>query len=579
MDGQLRHRGVMTAAGALAGGICYLLFEAVKRGALSGYPALALSTLALVFFAALLIMVGPTGLRRAALSAGGLALVVAGLAVLANLRFADDDGLFHSEMLVLAVLVLAFLPQPFLIAAAGPGWRDYPTLFSEAWSIVIRYAAAGLFVGLVWLLLMLCDQFLSMVGIGVIGWLVSSGPAMLLISGAALGLAIAVIDEMADSMSPSLVLRLLRVLLPVVLAVLVLFLALLPVRGLDGLFGRLSAAATLLVMAGVSATLVTSALDRSEAEQTRNALVLRAAQAMALLVPAPAALAAWAVWVRVAQHGWTPDRVFAACAVVLGLGYGLLYLLAVLRGAGWTARVRQANVTMALVLIAMAAALLTPLLDPQAISVRSQLARLDDGSLAPEDFPAAEFARWGRAGEEALTALRLRAAEPGQEMLAHVLQGAQQEWQEPDPVALRAELVRLLPVQPPTAAPLRDRLLAALDPSTLAMWRDACRTPIDDAGTPGCALIAADFRPDLPGDEAMLFLWRPWDALEVTVHGWRGDERDERNAEPRDGDARPYGDAAKALLRAAQTEAAPHLVPVTVQALHLGGIDLVPRLP
>ncbi len=578
MDRQLRHRGAMAAAGALAGGTFHLLAEAVERHALGERPALALSVLALVFFLGLLGMAGPLGLRRAALAAGGLSVAVAGLAALASLRFAAAGDLFHSGVPVLAALVLAFVPQPFLIAAAGAGWRDYPTLFSEAWNIVIRHAAAWLFVGLVWLVLLLCDKLLGMVGIGFIGWLMSSGLFALVFSGGMLGLAIAVMDEMADVMSPSLVLRLLRLLLPAVLVVLALFLLLLPVQGLDRLFGGLSAAATLLVMAGVSATLVTSALDRSEAEQTQSALVLRAAQVMALLVPAPAALGAWAVWERVAQYGWTPDRVFAACVAVLGLGYGLLYALAVLRGAGWAARVRQANVTMALALVAMAAALLTPLLDPQAISVRSQLARLNDGSLPPERFPAGEFADWGRAGAEALAALRLRAAEPGQEALARALGDAPEDGQEADPAALRADLARLMPVRPPSAAPLRERLLAGVDPLVLETWRDACRTPMDDTGAPGCALVVADFRPDLPGDEAMLFLWRQWSALEVTVHGWRGAEREERIVEPREG-VLPLGDAAKALLRAAQAGDAPQLVPVSVQALRLGGFDLVPALP
>ena len=39
---------------------------------------------------------------------------------------------------------VAALPVPFPIAAARTSWRDYPALFLEAWSIVLRGAAAAL---------------------------------------------------------------------------------------------------------------------------------------------------------------------------------------------------------------------------------------------------------------------------------------------------------------------------------------------------------------------------------------------------------------------------------------------------
>lgn len=57
----------------------------------------------------------------------------------------------------------------------------------------------------------------------------------------------------------------------------------------------------------------------------------------------PAWLGVWAVWLRVAQYGWTPERLLALCGAILCLGYGALYLLAAFRRTGWQDRVRQAN--------------------------------------------------------------------------------------------------------------------------------------------------------------------------------------------------------------------------------------------
>ena len=70
-------------------------------------------------------------------------------------------------------------------------------------------------------------------------------------------LALAVVTELSDYVSPFLILRLLRLMLPPVLLVLAVFLLALPLRGLSGLFGGLSAAATLLAMVAAGATATT----------------------------------------------------------------------------------------------------------------------------------------------------------------------------------------------------------------------------------------------------------------------------------------------------------------------------------
>ena len=41
--------------------------------------------------------------------------------------------------------------------------------------------------------------------------------------------------------------------------------------------------------------------------------------------------ALYAIWLRVADHGWTPGRLFILLVAVVGLAYGLIYAVAVLR--------------------------------------------------------------------------------------------------------------------------------------------------------------------------------------------------------------------------------------------------------
>lgn len=532
MTGETRSRAVLALAGGLAGVSLYLLVELMDQRLLDDRVALALTVFVASFFNGLLAMTGPLPLRRAAPGALAVAVLVTVAMAWASLRFVSVGQMVQSSTPVLAGAVLALVPLPFLIAADGPGWRDYPTLFTQAWTIVVRFAGAWLFVGVVWGVVFLSDTLLSIVGLTLIRDLVELGVMPWAISGVTFGLALAVVTEMSDLVSPYLVLRLLRLLLPVVLAVMALFIVALPVRGLSGLFGTLSAATILLTMVAVAATLVTTAIDQTDAEASANPVLRRSAQGLALLMAVPAALGAWAVWLRVADYGWTPDRVLAATVAAIAMGYGATYAAAVLRGAGWMERIRQGNTRMALVLLTAAATLLT-LLNPEAISARSQLARIQDGRTAPQAMDPEVFYRWGRPGAEARATIEALAKQPGQEALAQRL--AELQTDRPSE-ALLADLRVALPVQPASATDLRDRILAEGAPDQLRGWLAACRTPLPD-GSPGCVLAVADLWPLQPGDEAILVTRDPSGLVTVTGFALRDGRLDRLPVALRGGDA------------------------------------------
>ena len=270
------------------------------------------AALAVVFFATTLALIGPLSLPRALASALGLAVAVALLLTWASLRFAHLSDFLSGTERMAAALLIATLPLPYLIAGAGRGWLDYPTLFAQSWSIVVRIAAAWIFVAVIWILIYLSDALLTLAGVSVIADLVARPTVSWGLTGAALGLALAVVNELTDYVSPYLALRLLRLLVPVVLAVSVLFLIALPIHGLSTFFGGVSSAQTLLVMAVGAALLVSTALGESDAEAVRAPAMVRATQGLALILPLLAALGADGVWLRVAQYGWTPPRIASA---------------------------------------------------------------------------------------------------------------------------------------------------------------------------------------------------------------------------------------------------------------------------
>lgn len=500
----MQQRVMMALIGALAAASLYFLGEILDRQVLGQRASVALVVFTATFFTALLTTAGPLRIPRAALGAAVLAIALAGLVSLAGLRYPLIEGLANQPAHGAMGMVLALLPLPFLIAAAGEGWRHYPTLFTQAWSIFVRTSLAWIFVALVWGIILLSTTLFGLVGLTLIDDLLEIAIVPWLITGLTLGLALAVVTELSDYVSPFLILRLLRLMLPPVLVVLAVFLLALPLRGLSGLFGGLSAALTLLAMVAAGATLVTSAVDQGDAEATQPVLMRRAAQALALILPLPAGLAAWSVALRVAQYGWTPERLFAAVVVAVGLGYGVTYALAVLRGAAWMDHIRRANVWMALAMIALATLWLTPVLDAERISASSQYARFAENS-DPAVLDIWAIKQWGKAGDAVIAELEQAAA--SNPALAAKLAEATDSTPAPTPdsAALRASLTAQMPVQPASATATRDAILDLADQMDLAFWADRCADPLP-AGGPGCVMVVADFFPQVAGEEAILLL-------------------------------------------------------------------------
>jgi hypothetical protein len=514
MTGQIAARVQLALAGAIGGAVFWAVLEAADREWIGQYPSLALFGFVLVGFAALLAMAGPLGLRRAAPRATGLGLGVAGLIGLTALRYGTADELFHGPIPALALLTVAALPVPFLIAAARGNWRDYAALFLEAWGIVLRGAAAGAFTGLVWLVIYLSDEVLGIVGIDVIGQLLQYNLAILMLSGAIFGLGMAVIHDLADLLSPYVALRMFRLFLPVVLAVMAVFLLALPFRGLDGLVSGLSPAGLLLTMVAGGIGLVSIAVDQTDAEATQSPLLVRCTQGMALVLPVVAGLAFYAIWLRVAEYGWSPERLFIVVVAGIGMAYGLVYATSVLMGGPWMERIRQGNIRIALGIIAVAALWLTPVLNAERISARDQLARFDGGATKVEALDLYALRSWGKPGAEVIALLEARAKEPGQDALAAALAG-QAGGPVVDRAALVARVVAAMPVQPETATGTRDTLLDAVDDYLLQDWAQVCDRALE-TGKPACLMVVADLLPDRPGEEAMLFLQRGPDYTEIS---------------------------------------------------------------
>lgn len=526
-----RHRPLLTVAGAAAGLAFWLLVEVLSDW-LADRRLLAAASFAAGLFGALLLMTGPVRLMRTLPLATGMGALAALLAYWSAGRFDEVDDFLRTGHPFAALAVLILLPVPFLSAALLPGrpWRDYRVLFDLAWSAVIRAVAALGFLGVVWLFLWLSDSVLDLVGLAFLEAFVEADAAPFVLSGAVVGLGLAVAGEYGAVLSPALPLGLLRLILLPAVGVMGLFVLVLPFRGLSNAFGTLSAATVLMVMVLAGATLVSAVADRGD-EESSSARVLRTgAWIMAVLMAAFAVLALYGIAERVAQYGWSPARVLAAAVGVVVAGYGFGYLGALAAGRRWMGAVRAVNVAVALLAIAVAGASLTPLLNPQRLAAEAQVARYAAGRAAPERIDLWSMAtEWGRAGRGAVARLRELAGQEGvlaERFAALDAASSRFEFENGLPEASRAQLVTrfldLVPVRPEGAA-VPASVFADSAAGTVERWIEACerRTP---AGNPGCAIFMGRFSGEAGTPSYVLFTLGEGavDALVLQATGGRG---------------------------------------------------------
>ena len=345
----------------------------------------------------------------------GAAAVVGALAAWAGWNATGGPGVQAGSVLApfgASIAIGLFVALPWLqCRLAHSHWRaPYACLFGHAWQNTLTLALAALFTGICWLVLWLWGALFALVHITFFRELFREDAFVHLATGAMAGLGVLIgrTQHRAVMVARQVLFAIFTGLLPLLAFIAVLFVASLPFTGLAPLWEMRSAAATLVTVVALLVAFTNSVLQDGEGTPPYPAWLRRLVDVGLALLPVYALLALYALWLRIDQHGWTADRVWAVLLAMVVAGYAGGYAWAVLRGRdGWLARVRPVNRVMSLVVVALAVLANTPLLDPHRIAVASQLQRLADGRTAPDDFDL-HWLRYdsGRRGWKATLALR-----------------------------------------------------------------------------------------------------------------------------------------------------------------------------
>ncbi|HEX8613974.1 MAG TPA: DUF4153 domain-containing protein [Telluria sp.] len=287
-------------------------------------------------------------------------------------------------------VVILFIAHSLVLAAAQDQRRlaSYATHFDIAWKLFIQLVFSAFFTGTLHLAMWLGASLFELVKISFLSELMKSPlfVSPLLCCAFACALHLTDVRPAIVHGIRNLLLVLMSWLLPVATLLIGGFVLCLPFTGLDALWATRHATVLLLTADALLVVLINAAWQNGGiGESVARVVRLAARIACALLLPLTA-IAIYALGLRVADHGWTSDRIFAAAALLVASVYALGYLWATIDRDGWLRRVAPVNLGAAYAAIAVLLALLSPLADPDRIAVNSQIARLERGAVSAEKF-------------------------------------------------------------------------------------------------------------------------------------------------------------------------------------------------
>lgn len=315
--------------------------------------------------------------------------------------------IFGFQLLLMCLLMLPWLQRRFDRPTEAAFYADF---YSRNWHNALTLVIVFVSNGLVWLVLFLWAELFRLVGIELFqtlffdsGWFIA----------VAIGLVCACAIVLARTRRgliqalQNLLTLIATALLPLVAVLALIFIVVLPFVGLTAISARVSAAGLLLTLAILLLLLVAVVWHPQRGALPWNAPVRAPIRAALIVLPLYPLLAAWALWLRIAQYGWTPQRLYGVLITIVVLVWAIGFCISVLYPRR-DPRAVQGAVTPGVGLLSLLLLILinTPILDPWRISVASHMARYQSGAIKADRVSLYMLSQTGREGHEALVALQ-----------------------------------------------------------------------------------------------------------------------------------------------------------------------------
>ena len=329
------------------------------------------------------------------------------------------------EMLVMTMVVSScwFILMPFAEhrLVRDSWWNEYALLFSGAWRNTVKLISATAFVGLFWGLLFLWAGLFKVLKIDFFYELFTGRNFVYPVTAIAYGMGISLYSTKEEALVNlyRTSLNILGWLLPLVTFIMLLFLFALPFQGLAALWKTGHATTLMLTLQGLIVFLFNAAWQDADGTIKFPKWLRNLISVGLVAMPVYSVLCAYSLGLRISEHGWSVERIWAALAVLVMSIYAIGYATtSIRRQTVWMVGAKFVNIATALIVVALLMLTATPVLDPARISVNSQVGRLlaNSTSVADFDFDYLRF-RTGKFGNDELRNLLKNTSHPQAELL------------------------------------------------------------------------------------------------------------------------------------------------------------------
>ncbi len=528
------HRRNIVLVGLFQGLLLLVAHELIRRSVWPTPPLMVFTPWYAIVIAvplALQLMIGSVMNRRLISFAVMVAAVLALLGTYVGWTVGVQDywsTVLWSFGLTIYVAWHVLVPLAQTGLAQGRWHFPYVSLFENAWNNTFTFIIAWVFTGIFWALLMLWASLFRVLKISFFFDVFTSPyfyyPALSAVSAFAVYLGRKHVSAVVTVRR--IVLSIFRGLLPLLALIALLFLAALPFTGLAPLWATGHATSLMLTLQLLLILFLNAVYQDGTGEPPYHRALRRVIELAILLAPVYTLLCFYALSLRIDQHGWSVDRVWAVLITGLAGCYLVGYATAVVwRRKAWMGLMSPLNVGVAMVVIAVMVAVNTPLLDTRAITVRSQLDRLLVGKVSADAFDYRYFRfHLARVGNDALRQLEQLTDHPeaetirghAQRMLATTYPYGEPEGLKPV-VEKPDDLKRHLVLYPQNTE---------FDPTFLRHLFDVRAQPLmkDCINKKPCSVLAVDLNDDKQRDYVVISCPTHWEfKAEVfarTAGGW-----------------------------------------------------------
>lgn len=407
----------MIGAGVLQGALCYFLLRMSEAQGLENQSLIFLYGMMGTLALSGTLLFAVENFRQRALWVGVALVMIVVCAMGAWLRWnlqsetvwqrGDTLAMYGFLLVIMALLFLPWFQARLQTRRFNAGYALFCQHFWQNGLTVLLLAIA---LGLFWLVLYLWSSLFEMLSLKIFHQLFFETRWFFCLS-TGLICALVVIRARGQARLMLAVQNLLRMLavglLPLTALVVLLFTVTLPFVGLKTLSGQVSAAGLLNTLTFMLLVLTAMVWTPDKPVLPLPAPLRWLVRTSLVLLPVLTLLAAWAVWARVAQYGWTQERLFAAVTTAVAIAWSIGYAISA------SPRQRQplavqgiVNQSVTLLMLVLLILLHSPVLDRYRISVNSQMARYHSGQTAAKDLTIYELQEGGRRGFDALRSLR-----------------------------------------------------------------------------------------------------------------------------------------------------------------------------